>query len=690
MKKTKINKIMIAAAMILAVGLLTKPVSIAAETKTTGFYQYDTIYGTNDVVITKYTGGEPKVVIPSKLGGKKVAKIGSDSFSENALIETVIFPKTISILDFSAFKDCENLQSVELNHGLNEIQGCAFYNCDALMQITIPDSVTYLGNGTYDRGIFESCDNLTMVTIGKNVEAISNSCFEECAKLQSVIIKEGVEKIEYEAFAGCVSLSAIEIPSTVKSLNNSCFINCTSLQNVKLNMGLEEIQRGAFYNCDALMQITIPDSVTYLGNGTYDRGIFESCDNLTMVTIGKNVEAISNSCFEECAKLQSVIIKEGVEKIEYEAFAGCVSLSAIEIPSTVKSLNNSCFINCTSLQNVKLNMGLEEIQSGAFYNCDALMQITIPNSVTYLGNNEYARGIFESCDNLYFVTIPNSVVRIIGDLIGKSKNATIKGYEGTVAQKYALKYEIPFTSLLSIPLTSFTFTSKEVEIISGTEMQLDYSISPKETTDVIVWKSSNNDIVEVDSIGRIKAKKSGRISIGVTTTSGFKGNMEINVLESPKTMTFPIFQKEAKTGSSFTQRVDMDGGRTDIPITYSSSNPNVATVNQNGTVAVISKGTTTITAEIFSGLKATYTVIGKTPTITSVKISNRSKTIEKGKSFYLKIKGTGKTANWKSSKPSVAVVSKNGKVTGKNSGKATMTTRVNGKKYTCYVVVKEK
>lgn len=71
----------------------------------------------------------------------------------------------------------------------------------------------------------------------------------------------------------------------------------------------------------------------------------------------------------------------------------------------------------------------------------------------------------------------------------------------------------------------------------------------------------------------------------------------------------------------------------------------------------------------------------------TIKINKKKLTLDKGKTFQLKITGTKKKVTWKSSKPSVAKVTSKGKVTGKKAGTAKITARVNGKKYTCTVKV---
>ena len=73
----------------------------------------------------------------------------------------------------------------------------------------------------------------------------------------------------------------------------------------------------------------------------------------------------------------------------------------------------------------------------------------------------------------------------------------------------------------------------------------------------------------------------------------------------------------------------------------------------------------------------------------SVKLNAKSKTLYKGKTTTLKVKGTKKKVKWSSSNKKIATVSSKGKVTAKKVGKCTITAKVNGKKYKCKIIVKK-
>ena len=83
-----------------------------------------------------------------------------------------------------------------------EIYKDAFYYCDSLTSITIPDSVTSIGSYA-----FRYCDSLTSITIPDSVTSIGDWAFGYCDSLTSVTIPDSVTTIGYDAFSSCSSLT---------------------------------------------------------------------------------------------------------------------------------------------------------------------------------------------------------------------------------------------------------------------------------------------------------------------------------------------------------------------------------------------------------------------------------------------------------------------------------------------------
>ena len=371
------------------------------------------IIGDNVTNVTSdaFTGRTSLTNIAVEEGNKKYHSSG------NCIIETA--SKTLIV-------GCKN--SIIPNDGsITTIGDHAFYNCDSLTNIIIPDGVTTIGERA-----FEDCDSLSNINLPDSLAYIGDFAFQSCISLTNVTIPEGVTKIGKYAFSRCHSLTSVTIPDSVTSIGDNAFGICdniteatiptfaidnisrTNLKTVIITRGTT-ISDNAFKYCASLISITIPNSVTNIG-----KDAFIGCTSLrnvyiTDVTAWCNIDFYypnsnplyyANNLYLNNKLATNLIIPDGVTAIGDYAFYSCDSLTNIIISDGVATIGDHAFYNCDSLTNINLPDSLEHIDDGAFGNCDSLTSITIPNSITIINT------AFSECSHLTSITIPDSVIEI--------------------------------------------------------------------------------------------------------------------------------------------------------------------------------------------------------------------------------------------------------------------------------------
>ena len=130
-----------------------------------------------------------------------------------------------------------------------------------------------------------------------SVVEIGSVAFYSDVNLTSVVIPEGVKKIEVGLFDFCEKLTAVQLPSTITSIESNAFSDCHSLKSIVIPNKVKSIGAFAFARCEALKTINIPDGLEIID----DQAFRES--GLTTVTIPVSVTQIHPRSFEDCKYL---------------------------------------------------------------------------------------------------------------------------------------------------------------------------------------------------------------------------------------------------------------------------------------------------------------------------------------------------------------------------------------------------
>lgn len=233
--------------------------------------------------IEKYLGSDTEVCIPSEIDGYKVTHIGSCAFYECNSLTSVTIPDGVLSIGSSAFCDCSNLVNVTIGDSVTSIGNSAFDGCGSLTGVIIPGSVTSIGHYTFAR-----CHNLTSITIPKNVASIGWGAFAGCFSLMS--IKVDKNNLVYHSAGNCL----------IETESKRLALGCKD-STIPSDGSVASIGEGAFYICSELTNIIIPNNVTNIGDGA-----FSGCRNLTNATVSGAITSIGESAFDGCSSLAEI------------------------------------------------------------------------------------------------------------------------------------------------------------------------------------------------------------------------------------------------------------------------------------------------------------------------------------------------------------------------------------------------
>ena len=409
--------------------------------------------------------------------------------------------------------------------------------------VSIPSEVTYEGT-TY------------------SVTSIVNYAFLDCSGLTSVVIPNSVNSIGDEAFSGCRGLTSVEIPNSITSIGSHAFYGCSGLTSVVIPNSITSIGRNAFYECSGLTSVVIPNSVNSIGDNAFDR-----CSGLESITVESGntvydsrdncnalIETATNTLLSGC---KNTIIPNSVTTISNYAFSGCTGLTSVVIPNSVNSIGNYAFYECSGLTSVEIPNSVNSIGDYTFWGCRSLTSVVIPNSVTSIGFVAFC-----GCNNLKIVFY-------------NATNSTCGGYAFDV---WSCTYVIG-ENVTNLPDKLF---ANSCTVVSHAAVLPVISANTFNSNTTVYVSSDAYPNYFLDDVW---------------------GKMNIQRIQTPVTsIALNVEDTHIGTNSSSQLAATITPADATLPTLYwSSDNPKVARVDQNGLVQGLSDGEATITAMAIDG-----------------------------------------------------------------------------------------
>ena len=553
--------------------------------------------------LTRYRGFDKNVVIPDG-----VKAIGEEAFENDTLIESVSIPNSVTYIGYGAFSDCTGLKS-----------------------ITIPDSVIET-----DSGVFYGCTSLTSVQLSNTLTTLASSFFSHCDSLETITLPNSLKSIGSYAFSSCIKLKDISIPTSVAEIHKGAFENCDSLEIVTLPGGIVDIGDIAFANCDRLQSITIPASVTSI-----DRSAFNDSTNVTIRgTAGTYAERFANGVgipfnapvvtFDENTLMDWDDSPYIIQYINQTRTLNAVQKPADLARELIWSSSDANVVAVDqngTIQGIAQGTATITAATADGKGKAAQLKVLVPEPTEisiYDYDNEIILG--QTMDIEAYADIPYQYdTKVEMPISWSSSNSSIISIETTSGTSATLKGNKPGKATITASTPDGGTASIELEVIRPEleyitlnktkatlgvkeKLTLKVSLVPAEATTTLKWKSSNPKIAAVTKKGVVVGKKVGTAVITVTAANGYSAEATITVKAAPDSVTL------SKSGTVTLKRGKTLKLKATLPkktasaLTWKSSKPKIASVDQKGVVRALKKGTAVITVKTFNGKTAKVTI----------------------------------------------------------------------------------
>ncbi len=320
-----------------------------------------------------------------------IAWIGECAFAFSRL-EQVTIPDSVTAMGEGAFFDCTYLCNVTLGHGLNLIPASAFARCSMLESIQIPQEVTIIDGSAF------AASGLGAIEFepGSDLVIIGGSAFAQ-TPLTSIHLPASLMVVGDDAFKATLLSEVVFDGSDLQTIGDEAFRDTASLQTIILPENLRSLGAYSFMN-SGLREVALPASLTELGEGT-----FAECHDLANINVAQgNPNFISKDGVVYDHTMSEIVaypagnarteyaIEKLVKTIGPAAFYGAWNLQSVTLPQELVTVGEYGFYDCAGMTSYTLPQTLESIEEYAFSQNTSLSMIEIPDSVTKISRFAFA------------------------------------------------------------------------------------------------------------------------------------------------------------------------------------------------------------------------------------------------------------------------------------------------------------
>lgn len=315
---------------------------------------------------------------------------------------------------------------------------------EAISRIVVAEGITHIGAYA-----FYCTDNATALSLPDSLTSIGQDAFCSFGGTE-IIVPDKVTSIGDFAFNGCENLQTITLPAGLQSIG-FCFIECDTLETINFKGTMEQwlVCGGGESTFPVTAKVTCAKGGTLREGGKCGDNLTWTLDSSGKLTISgtgdmENYASESSRGTDPApwsyasSMIRSVEIGSGVTRIGSYAFEN-TNITSLTIPGSVTAIGDYGVNVNRYLAELTLNEGLRSIGKGAFSGNKRLTTVTIPDGVTTIGEEAFAHcwtqlPKSDSFTGLTTVTIPGSVTSIGKNAFTNNQQLTTVNFDGTQEQ----------------------------------------------------------------------------------------------------------------------------------------------------------------------------------------------------------------------------------------------------------------